>query len=134
MKVPFPDISSKLAVSPHMYICKDVECNTYRYIKCQTLKPKMLTSKLLRHFVDETPDISRNPFQRATRIDCDKVFMTASVRYGDGLKTDRRPDVCQELYDVVVREVEADGYDKIEMDEDGLTKINPLITKIGRKM
>ncbi len=81
-------------------------------------------------FVDEIPDISRDPFQRPTRIDCDKVFMTDLVRYDDGLKTAKRPDVCQSLYDAVVREVEEDGYNTIEMDANGLTKIDPLITKI----
>lgn len=130
MRIPYPGISSDLAVTAHMYICKKVDGSLYEYVKCQTLKPAMLTGKLLKHFVDENADISRNPFQRATRIDCDKVFYTDSVRYDDRLKTATRPDVCQELYNKVAKELEADGYDKIELDENMLVSINQLITKI----
>lgn len=130
MKVPYPSISAQLAVSSHMYICKNVDGRMYEYVKCQTLKPKMLASRRFKHFIDEQSDVSRNPFQRTTRIDCDKVFTTKSVQYGDGLKTNRRPDVCQELYDMVVEEVNKDGYDSIEMNEDELIRINPLIVKI----
>lgn len=130
MRIPYPGINSDLAVMSHMYICKKAEGSLYEYVKCQTLKPTMLTSKLLKHFVDETADTSRNPFQRATRIDCDKVFYTDSVRYDDRLKTTIRQDVCQELYDLVARELEADGYGVIGLDGDMLVSINPLITKI----
>lgn len=130
MRIPYPNISAELAVNSHMYICKSVNGNVYEYAKCQTLKPKMLASKLFKHYVDEKADILRNPFQRATRIDCDKVFVTDSVRYDDALKTTIRPDVCHELYDMVIGELAADGYDTIKMDENELTKINPMITKI----
>lgn len=134
MKVPYPSISAQLAVSSHMYVCKNVDGSMYEYVKCQTLKPKMLASRRFKHFIDEQPDVLRNPFQRATRIDCDKVFVTKSVRYGDGMKTNRRPDVCQELYDMIVEEVNKDGYDSIGMNEDELTRINPLIVKIKHKV
>lgn len=134
MKVPYPSISAQLAVSSHMYVCKNVDGTMYEYVKCQTLKPKMLASRRFKRFIDEQPDVLRNPFQRATRIDCDKVFVTKSVRYGEGLKTNRRPDVCQELYDMIVEEVNKDGYDSIGMNEDELTRINPLIVKIKHKV
>lgn len=130
MRIPYPDISAGLAVSSHMYICKSVNGSVYEYVKCQTLKPKMLAGNLLKHYVDEEADISRNPFLRTTRIDCDKVFVTNSVQYDSRLKTTTRPDVCNELYDAVIKELNADGYDTIEMDEDELTSINPMITKI----
>lgn len=130
MKVPYPDINAELAVSSHMYICKEVNGSIYEFVKCQTLKPKMLASKLFKHYVDEEADISRNPFQRTTRIDCNKVFVTKSVRYDDFLKTTTRPDVCQELYNVVMEEVDSDGHEIIEMNEDELISINPMISKI----
>ncbi len=130
MRIPYPGISSDLALAAHMYICKKADGNLHEYVKCQTLKPKMLTGGLLRHFVDEAADIARNPFQRATRIDCDKIFYTDSVQYDDGMKTTARPDVCQSLYDMVIRELDADGYLSIELDGDVLASINPMITKI----
>ncbi len=130
MRIPYPNISAQLAVSSHMYICKESNNNAYEYVKCQTLKPKMLTNKLIRHFVDEAADIHRNPFQRTTRIDCDKVFTTDSVKYDDRLKTTARPDVCQELFDLVIEELSAEGYNTIKMDEDELVSINPMITKL----
>lgn len=130
MKIPYPDINAELAVSSHMYICKSVCGSVYEFVKCQTLKPKMLAGKLLRHYVDEEADRSRNPFQRTTRIDCDKVFTTKSVQYDSRLRTTSRPDICQELYDKVMEELDADGYAIIEMNEEELTGINPMITKI----
>lgn len=130
MKVPYPGIGSDLAVTSHMYICKKADGILYEYVKCQTLKPAMLSNSLFRHFVDEYADIARNPFQKTTRIDCDKMFCTDSARYDDRLKTTARPDICQELYDLVVNELEADGYDKIDLDADILASINPLISKI----
>lgn len=130
MKIPYPNISDKLAVSAHMYICKNVKDNVYEYVKCQTLKPKMLTSKILKHFIDEEADILRNPFQKATRIDCDKLFVTSSVQYDDGLKTITRPDVCQELYDIVMKELDEDGNEEIELVEDELISLNSMIKKV----
>lgn len=121
MKIPYPHISSELAVASHMYICKGANGTLYEYVKCQTLKPRMLTSTLLKHFVDEVADSSRNPFQRTTRIDCDKLFSTKSVQYDDSLKTTIRPDVCPELYSKVITELSSDGYAVINLNEDELS-------------
>lgn len=130
MKVPFPTVSAGLAVQAHMYICGQDSAPNYGFIKCQTLKPHMLTSTLVKHYIDEPADISRNPFARTSRIDCDKFFVTTSVCYDDGLKTPSRPDVCQELYDAVKRELIKDGYNTIAVNETELVSLNPLITKI----
>lgn len=130
MKVPFPSVSAGLALQAHMYICgKDTEPD-YGFIKCQTLKPHMLGSNVMTHYVDEPADISRNPFIRTSRIDCDKFFVTSSVCYDDKLKTTSRPDVCQELYDDVKCELATDGYVIVPIDEDKLVTLNHLITKI----
>lgn len=128
MRIPYPGISDKLAVSSHMYICKAAS-PMYEYIKCQTLKPYMMTKAVFKHYVDEAPDAARNPFQRVTRIDCDKTFTTSGVRYDDRMKTTVRPDVCQELYDKVIAELDADGYDKIALREDELASINTMVAK-----
>ncbi len=130
MKVPFPSISAKLALRAHMYICGKDAAPNYGFIKCQTLKPYMLVKSVVAHYVDETPDISRNPFGYTTRIDCDKFFITSSVRYDDGLRTVSRPDVCRDLYDKVKNELAADGYLTVSVNEAELVTLNNLITRI----
>ena len=130
MKVPYPSINSNLAVSAHMYICKENKNHKYKYIKCQTLKPYMLTGNQMQHYYDELADISRNPFQRTTRIDCDKLFITNTVKYADALKTTTRPDVCMDLYNAILKELNTDGYTNINIDENILQNLNPLITPI----
>lgn len=130
MKVPYPSISDTLAISSHMYICRTANVPYYEFIKCQTLKPYMIYSGDFNHYVDEPADISRNPFQRTTRIDCDKIFTTSTVVYNDVLKTTTRPDISQELFDEVASELDKDGYDVILLNENELVSINPLITKI----
>lgn len=130
MRVPYPNISSRLALSSHMYICKTADAPAYEFVKCQSLKPYMLASGVFRHYCDEAPDIRRNPFEKTTRIDCDKLFVTEKVRYDDGLKTALRPDVCQELFDAVLTELNADGYVTIPINEDELADRNAFITKV----
>ena len=45
--------------------------------------------------------------------------------------TSRRCDVCQELYNKVVSELEKDGWDDVSIgDEQKLIELNPLITPI----
>lgn len=130
MRVPYPSISDKLAVNLHMYICKQADMPAYEFIKCQTLKPYMLSKEVFRHYVDEEADTSRNPFQKTTRIDCDKTFTTKNVLYDDCLKTITRPDICQELFDDVIEELNTDGYRIVDVNEEELAGINPLIVKI----
>lgn len=130
MKVPFPNISSDLAVQAHMYICRISTHPNYSYIKCQTLKPSMLIKSPMRHYVDEEADSSRNPFTHKTRIDCDKVFSSHNVQYSDSLKTTIRNDVCEQLFSDVEKELLTDGYTDNSINEKNLTKINSLITWI----
>lgn len=132
MKVPFPDIVSGLAVRAHMYICERVSNGSYGFVKCQTLKPKMIGSKLMLHYIDEPADINRNPFSHTSRIDCDKLFTTDFVAYKDEMKTTSRPDVCHELFSEIQRELYADGYSAIPVDEEDLVSINVhIIMKTG---
>lgn len=130
MKIPYPSVSDKLALSSHMYICKTVNTTLREFVKCQTLKPYMLINGTMKHYCDEQPDIMRNPFKRTTRIDCDKLFRTNTVKYDLGLRTDSRTDICQPLYNEIVKELEADGYKNININEAELKSLNPLITNI----
>ena len=130
MKVPFPNISSNLAMQAHMYICKDSLHPSYGFIKCQTLKPYMLTSSTIIHYVDEVADASRNPFSHTSRIDCDKLFTTSSVSFSDSLKTTIRSDVCYDLFSAVISELMADGYSCISINEPVLVAINSQISFI----
>ncbi|WP_225750362.1 hypothetical protein [Streptococcus sp. Marseille-Q4154] len=127
MKVPYPSISDGMAVASHMYICHKHSGTEYEYIKCQTLKPYMLTRNPMVHYHDEQPDISRNPFTRPTRIDCDKLFLTTTVHYDDRLKTSNRPDVCEDLFRSVRVELLKDGYSDININEIELKNLNKLI-------
>lgn len=131
MKVPYPSISSDLAVQAHMYVCRTSTHPKYSFVKCQTLKPYMLVANPTKHFIDEQPDSNRNPFSRTTRIDCDKLFSTEKVNYSDALLTTRRCDICQELYDNIITELETDGWTDVPINNEAeLIRLNPLITPI----
>ena len=125
LRIPFPNISSTLAVSSHMYICRNVEESTYEFVKCQTLKPSMLASNIMRHFWDEHPDPARNPFHCTTRIDWDKVFQTSGVYYDDALKTTSRPDVCDDVMAQIETKLLCDGYNTIYMNSQDVLSLNP---------
>ena len=127
MKVPYPSISDGMAVASHMYICHRRSDKDYEYIKCQTLKPYMFSKNPMVHYYDEQPDISRNPFTRPTRIDCDKLFRTTTVHYNDELKTSNRPDVCEDLFRAVQEELLKAGYSDININEVELKNLNRLI-------
>lgn len=131
IKMPFPDISSRLAVKSHMYICHLKEQNNVGLVKCQTLKPYMLFSSPMKHYWDENPDINRNPFLRTTRIDCDKEFVTNHVRYDYLLRIKNRPDVCDDVLKHIESELLADGFIKCDIDENNLVKLNDLITYVS---
>ena len=134
MKVPFPSVSSDLAVSAHMYICVYVNNFHYEFVKCQTLKPYMLINDVIKHYCDEASDINRNPFKHATRIDCDKVFISEEVSYDEKLLTTSRLDICEELFLSIKKELEADGFVSIAIDEINLVALNNLITFIINKI
>ena len=124
-------MSSGLANSAHMYICKECDNYRYEYVKCQTLKPYMLSNTVMKHYCDEQADINRNPFTHPTRIDCDKVFTTSLVKYDDLLKTTRKTFVCDELFQKVLCELSADGFTRERVDETELTLLNELVTFIN---
>ena len=130
IKMPFPNIKSELAVNSHMYICHKVCGTATHFVKCQTLKPYMLFSTPMKHYWDEKPDITRNPFKAATPIDCDKEFITFNVRYDERLKTTARPDVCDDVMRHIDRELCCEGYDSNKIAEEELLALNKLIYRI----
>ena len=127
MKIPFPSASSELAYSPHMYICMKAVPPQYKFVKCQTLKPYMLISNVIKNYCDEAPDISRNPFKHMTRIDCDKTFCTSGVEYDAGLLTTARPDICKELFAEIQDKLCGEN---ILLDKAELLELNVLIRDI----
>lgn len=131
MRVPFPNISSNLALNAHMYICGKDTAPHYGFIKCQTLKPYMLNKRIITHYVDEAANATRNPFSRTSCIDCDKLFVSYAVHYDDRLKTTTRPDICGELYHKVKTTLTSHDYKTIAMDEEKLVALNALISKIA---
>lgn len=125
--VPFPDIASKLALNSHMYIChKAVEGET-DLIKCQTFKNKDFMQNNLKHKVVEDPDISRNPFNKKSLIDCDKLFKFIGVYIPETLLAKRRRDVCPELFNDVEMELLAEGYTVPRVNLGKLVDINGLL-------
>lgn len=122
LQVPYPSISSDLAVQAHMYVCKAYTSECCELVKCQTLKPSII--KCLKHYCIEKSDINRNPFVHTTLIDCDKAFQLSDIALDASLRTTRRPDVCDELFGEIVQELLEDGFENIELDKDKLLSLN----------
>lgn len=124
LKTPFPNISSELAIRSHMYICHRVKDKTKYFVKCQSIKPYMLIKNTMNHFLDEQPDIQRNPFKNSTRIDCDKDFYTLNLCYPKRLCTTIRPDVCEDVIQKVDVALTSDGYDSHSLNEQEMLQLN----------
>ena len=130
MRVPYPDINSPLAVMSHMYICKSINNKEHKFIKCQTLKPYMLTSDYnpMNNYHDEIPDKNRNPFSKPTRIDCDKLFNSYTVNYDSAMLTTTRRDVSDDLYKILIGKLSLVTISEIDLDENDLVYLDPLIS------
>lgn len=129
IKVPYPDLDSKLAKVSHMYICKENQCDTYACIKCQTYRPNIVAQKTVTHYYIEEADIKRNPFTHKTLIDCDKLFYIRQITLCDELKTQRRPDICDELFTEINNELNKEGFHDILLDSNKLVQLNQYIIK-----
>lgn len=86
----------------------------------------MLINSPMTNYHDESPDITRNPFTKKTRIDCDKLFLTSNVSYDIRLKTTTRPDVSDDLFNVVQQKL-SNGYSEVVINECELKSLNTLI-------
>ena len=128
VRIPFPTINSALASNSHMYICHKANSDAIRLIKCQTLKPYMLGSDLFKHYVDENPDPSRNPFKHVTRIDCDKEFEVFNLDFDESLKTTIRPNISKDLMTRVEEELDHSELQIIHIDQDQMRILNRMVT------
>jgi len=131
MRVPFPDIDSNLAVSPHMYICMK-NSSEKKFIKCQSKKPHhLMKNKEPFRRVVEDPNISRNPFKRKTLIDCDKVFVINGVTIHSELLTTSRKDICEDLFQQVKRAATHEKLGTHQMEKKLLLKLNRKIKSVS---
>ncbi len=88
----------------------------------------MLIRNPITHYVDEFPDLMRNPFVNPTRIDCDKEFISDGVDYNDALKTNNRPNVSEEVLALIEEQLITPVQIDINVSE--LIRLNaPNVTK-----
>ncbi|WP_311078317.1 hypothetical protein [Paenibacillus polymyxa] len=131
MLVPFPNIDSQLALDTHMYICLE-EGNQKEFIKCQKFKPThLISSKPPFNTIVENPDITKNPFNLKTTIDCDKSFIVSNVQVDTRLLTTHRRDVCHELFEDIKAKTDHPQFYTEPIDSDNLCRINRLISKLN---
>lgn len=127
MRVPFPNISSGLAVKAHMYICIEGGLKK-KFIKCQTFKPShALSGRPPKYYIQEPADPSRNPFQNTTTIDCDKEFCVNDVEISLDLLTDVRRDVSEKLFQEIINTTQHEEYKSENMDPNQLANLNSKI-------
>lgn len=100
--MPFPSIHSHLAFNKHMYICLSNSPHVKEFVKNQTFKPYHLTGKVVKNFLIEEADSSRNPFIRTTLIDLDKVFVLDNVVVPLHYLTHIRRDIASSLYQQII--------------------------------
>ena len=130
VRVPFPNISSDLAITAHMYICKSKIGTCHEFVKCQSFKPYMLVRRDVVSYIDEDADSTRNPFKQKSRIDCDKILITTGVDYDSALRTSTRPDICDDLANQIDEKMTNNPPNRHYLNEDELVSLNRLITKI----
>ncbi len=127
LKMPFPNINSRLAVNSHMYVCYTHVTNNYGLVKCQTFKNRFYN---LQHRIIESKDPTRNPFNHKTLIDCDKLFKLNEIIIPDSLLTITRRNICNELYSKIDSELKMDGYETKVMDSAMVKSVNPDVNLI----
>lgn len=108
MKIPFPNISSTLAIQEHMYICV-ADGSKKQFVKCQTYKPLHHAKKNVPPFkyIIEKKNLTRNPFDKPeTIIDLDKLFLAQAVRFNRCCLTTNRCDICKGLYNQITNGIQ----------------------------
>lgn len=124
LKIPYPRVTSCLAVRRHMYICKDNDGTTSRLIKCQTYKPALVVNGTIQNYVIEEADLSRNPFAHQTIIDCDKLFHSELVNVPDSLRTNNRRDISDSLYQDILNKLISPVVENIDINL--IKQLNPV--------
>jgi len=131
MRIPFPYIDSRLAVSTHMYVCMEND-NGIRFVKSQTKKPYHLkeNSEPLYRVVEDA-NLERNPFKKKSLIDCDKMFVVKGISIHTDLLTTSRKDVCQDLFSQITRALSHDKLSIHLLEKELLLKLNYKMKSIA---
>jgi len=128
MRIPFPDVDSKLARIGHMYICLDNK-NPKEFLKCQTERPYLARPNSPPYqYIKTMPDIQHNPFRVPTFVDCDKSFiMDHDIVISEKLLATRRRDVSKELFKELKEKIKHQDFKKIELDASTVAQLNDKI-------
>lgn len=107
-----------------MYVCL-VEGKNKELLKCQTSKPMhLLKNKPPFKYVEEKPNLVRNPFKNKTIIDCDKSFGINNVSISTDLLTAARRNICEDLFSSINAEITHDKFVKIHLNPSDLLTLN----------
>lgn len=124
LKMPYPDVSSQLAIDAHMYICYK-DGNKKEFVKCQSFKPYHLSpNSLPKHRIVENPDAARNIFKKKSIIDCDKIFVLENIEINRRLIAG---SVCKDIIDNIDKELNSHTYSAEIINSSDVVKINPLV-------
>lgn len=127
IKIPFPDINSDLANVPHMYICLEKQAEIKELLKCQTFKNEMIINNVTKNYVCENPNPERNPFNKPTLIDCDKIFKVKNVKIDLSLRTFPIHSICKNLHSQVKEKLENKEHEIHNLDKTELEMLNGRI-------
>ncbi len=131
LKLPYPSMSSDLAVQAHMYICYSIKESTHKLIKVQRFKPYMICDdNPISNYIVVDADINSNPFKSKSVIDLDKLFTISNVTVDERLCADTRRDISEELFSQITTSIK-DDIIKVSIDENELISLNYLVTKIS---
>lgn len=129
LKLPYPNMSSDLAVQAHMYICYSVKESTHKLIKVQRFKPYMICDdNPITNYIVVEADPNNNPFKSKSVIDLDKLFIISDVSIDERLCSTERRDVSIELFSRITSSIKEDIVEVV-IDENKLVSLNYLITK-----
>jgi len=95
------------------------------FVKCQTFKPMhKVRNKPPYRYIEEKPNVTRNPFQRVTTIDCDKAFCINDVIVSEELLTKNRRNICTDLFNQVQSSTQFTGFLKEKLPNSSLLSLN----------
>lgn len=123
LKIPYPNDSSGLATNQHMYICVSVDSDSAAFVKCQSYKPYHVRQNATPfNRLVEAPDVARNPFQRPTLIDLDKLFVIDLYAFTS--KTRFINPISQPLYDDIQKKMNFENMKQVRFSEQEIRMMN----------
>lgn len=128
MRIPFPEIDSKLARDAHMYICLENE-QPKKFLKCQSAYKHLKDVKKPPYqFVEVAPNIKHNPFRRPTLVDCDKSFvMNHEIVISEKLLTTRRRDISEAFFGKLKEKIKHKDFKEVVLDAKVIVQLNDEI-------